>query len=416
MSDETIGLDEDDRNVPEMEADASPLSKKLELIKKRCKKENIVFSEQKGSYGKKGGIVSLKCGSSERRINIFWEDDADKLLSIDFENQQFLSGYNAIYCCKDRTIEAVIRSTSLQPSTVIGRLLNNEFSVEPKSQIIELKPNVTSNDKPIIEVGPSSNKLKILSNAVASGFSIKMRNIRASQHDDALSELRAYSSSLFFQINGLIGSTFILERDKGRQLFPRSWKKQGSEIIYPKSSYDADAMSLFLYATSARDMPLLQFLGFYQSIEFYFSRYSQNEARRRVGASSKNPTFCSHKANGFGSERSQLRAVINECLAAEEVRSFFEECSYRVEYFAGESSKYHNIPVSNKQTDLRNDVADRIYDIRCKIVHTKNEYSDKKSVKMILPFSDHADDLLHNIDLVQFVARSVLIARSTDLI
>lgn len=430
MSGEPIILDEDDSNVPETEAEASALSEKLELIKERCKKANIEFSEEKDPDGDKFGIVFLQSGRSKRRINIFWEEKADRLLSIDFENQRFLSGYEAIYCYKDRTIEAGIRSTSLAPSSVIRRLANNKDFVESESQIIKLEPNEPSNEKPIIEIGLSSNKFNILSGVRGSRFSIKMRNIRASQHDAALSELRSYSSSLFFQIDGLIGSTFILERERQRQRLPLPRKKQGIEVIYPNSRYNEDAMSLFMYAKSARDMPLLQFLGFYQSIEFYFPRYSQNEARRRVGSIVKNPTFRFHndddldqlisairisKANGLGSERSQLRAVLNECLAAEEVRSFFEESSDRVKYFASKSSGYHNIPVSNKQTDLRNDVADRIYDIRCKIVHTKNEHSDEESVKMILPFSDDAESLLLDIDLVQFVARNVLIAGSTDL-
>ncbi|OJY04249.1 MAG: hypothetical protein BGP04_02195 [Rhizobiales bacterium 62-17] len=59
-------------------------------------------------------------------------------------------------------------------------------------------------------------------------------------------------------------------------------------------------------------------------------------------------------------------------------------------------------------------MADRIYDIRCKIVHTKNEHADGE-FPMILPFSEDADYLLHDIDLVEFVARSVLVASSDEL-
>lgn len=373
----------------------------------------------------------MQSGRSKRRINIFGEETAKILLSIDFENQRFLSGCEAIYCYTDRTIEAGIRATSRSSSFVIRRLLNNKFSAESESLTIELEPNEPSDDNPTIEIGLSSNQFDILSGVRGSRFSIKMRNIRAAHHDAALSELRSYSSSLFFQIDGLIGSTFILERERQRQRLPLPRKKQGIELIYPKSRYNEDAMSLFMYAKSARDMPLLQFLGFYQSIEFYFPRYSQNEARRRVGSIVKNPTFRFHndddldklisairisKPNGLGSERSQLRAVLNECLGSEEVRSFFEEVSEREKYFSSKYSGYHNIPISNKQADLRNDVADRIYDIRCKIVHTKNEHSDEESAEMILPFSDDAESLLHDIDLVQFIARNVLIDGSTDLV
>ncbi|MBK6899060.1 MAG: hypothetical protein IPH09_07270 [bacterium] len=38
-------------------------------------------------------------------------------------------------------------------------------------------------------------------------------------------------------------------------------------------------------------MPLLQFLAFYQVVEFYFPVYAEAEAQRRLRAILKNPTF-----------------------------------------------------------------------------------------------------------------------------
>jgi hypothetical protein len=38
-------------------------------------------------------------------------------------------------------------------------------------------------------------------------------------------------------------------------------------------------------------MPLLQFLAFYQVIEFYFPTYSQAEAHRKLKAILKDPPF-----------------------------------------------------------------------------------------------------------------------------
>ena len=190
-------------------------------------------------------------------------------------------------------------------------------------------------------------------------------------------------------------------------------------------------MSLFWYAKSARDMPLLRFLAFYQSIEFFFPRYSQTEARRRVSAIIKRPTFRPHRdddldrlisaiqlarSGGLGNERSQLRAVVNECISAHEVREYLTALKEREEHFLGKAQKtrYHKVPLANKNAELRNDVADRIYDIRCKIVHTKNEHGDD-DLPMILPFSEDAEYLFHDIDLVEFVATSVLVASSDEL-
>lgn len=64
--------------------------------------------------------------------------------------------------------------------------------------------------------------------------------------------------------------------------------------------------------------------------------------------------------------------------------------------------------------DLRNDVADRIYDIRCKIVHTKNDLREGEP-ELLLAFSAEAQRLDFDIELVQYVARSVLIAGSSPM-
>jgi hypothetical protein len=58
--------------------------------------------------------------------------------------------------------------------------------------------------------------------------------------------------------------------------------------------------------------------------------------------------------------------------------------------------------------ELVSRAAERIYEIRCKIVHTKDDRNTEPGV--LLPFSREADQLGPEIDLVEFVARRVLAA------
>jgi hypothetical protein len=176
-------------------------------------------------------------------------------------------------------------------------------------------------------------------------------------------------------------------------------------------------------------MPLLQFLAFYQCIEFYFPTFSKAEARRKIALLLKDPTFRADRdsdvarllsaisisrSGGVGDERTQLRASINECLNPEELREFLTAEEDRAAFFSGkQKSGVHKIPMTNETADLRNDVADRLYNIRCRIVHTKD--SEQHAGNMILPFSEEADHLIFDIDLAQFVAQKVLIATSSHL-
>lgn len=65
----------------------------------------------------------------------------------------------------------------------------------------------------------------------------------------------------------------------------------------------------------------------------------------------------------------------------------------------------------NRQSDLVLQAADRIYDTRFKIVHTRGN-PDKGELELLLPYSKEADRLEHDIDLVRFVAQKVLVASS----
>jgi hypothetical protein len=178
-------------------------------------------------------------------------------------------------------------------------------------------------------------------------------------------------------------------------------------------------------------MPLLQFLAFYQVVEFYYPRFSNVEARKKLTSILKDPTFRSERdehvdrltsaivvsrSGAIGDERSQLRSVINHCLDPDELRNFLQSDPDRESHFSGKNAKpkFHKIPLQNKSLDVRNDVSDRIYDIRCKIIHTKNEPRNG-DMDLILPFSSEAELITHDIDLIQFIAKSVLVSTSAPI-
>ena len=104
---------------------------------------------------------------------------------------------------------------------------------------------------------------------------------------------------------------------------------------------------MYWYARSAVKMPLLQFLAFYQLIEFYYPTYSQIDVRRRLKTILKDPTFRGDKdtdigkilstiqinrSGAFGDERSQLKVTLTECIDADSLREYFRKDSDRVEF------------------------------------------------------------------------------------
>lgn len=177
-------------------------------------------------------------------------------------------------------------------------------------------------------------------------------------------------------------------------------------------------------------MPLLQFLAYYQAIEFYFPVYSEHEARRRLRYVLKDPLFDpqsdvalgrllavvdARRSGGFGSERDQLRATIEECVTESDLESFLAEPEERALFFRTKHPRLTNVQirVGDGATGIRAATADRLYDLRCRIVHAKESESYPEA---ILPFSAEADLLAqHDIHLARFIARRVLVASSRPL-
>jgi hypothetical protein len=107
-----------------------------------------------------------------------------------------------------------------------------------------------------------------------------------------------------------------------------------------------------------------------------------------------------------------------QCVEAGDLREFLES-DERLSRFYKTQAEWKTISdkkilIGNLDADLRNDVADRIYDIRCKIVHAKGDGGPAK-VEALLPFSKEADSLGFDIGLVRYIARRVLICSSTPL-
>jgi len=62
---------------------------------------------------------------------------------------------------------------------------------------------------------------------------------------------------------------------------------------------------------------------------------------------------------------------------------------------------------------LLTETAHRLYEIRCRIVHTKDQAD--RDLQPLLPYSKETLDLYADISLIEFIANAVLVASSTAL-
>ena len=109
---------------------------------------------------------------------------------------------------------------------------------------------------------------------------MKISGIGFTNHDEAISVLERLTNSLFFQVDLNSGIALGLRRERRRHLVTGSSRSASvpAELNFPKVEYDEPPITLYWYARSAIGMPLLQFLAFYQCVEFYYQTFSQSEA------------------------------------------------------------------------------------------------------------------------------------------
>ncbi len=206
---------------------------------------------------------------------------------------------------------------------------------------------------------------------------------------------------------------------------------ESATISEPKYEYDSEPISLYWYAKESMSMPIFQYLGFYQTIEFYFPIYSSYEAKQKIQGLIKDPRFnpnrdadiskiistikVSSGGKSFGNEREQLKATLSACTDNQELLNFLKADEERFNFYADNKGKgiaTQKISVKNETSDFVTGVSERVYEIRCRIVHSKASEGD---FDVLLPYSNEAKKLNFDIELIEFISRKVLITSSRPI-
>ena len=411
----------------EEEEDPKEYADALSKLKERAASSKIKIEEDSDSVS-----VGIPCGRELRWVPLLGVDEIKSFIAIEFEKYVIIDPYNAICSYQDETIEASIRilTNALLPFSMWRRLFNLNITERNLDNIqpILLSKSVAGTTYQI-EIGKASNELLALTRSrnPRAGYSIKISGYKLNNHDRAKTILQTLSDSIFFQVDISRSIPLALTRDTRSNMRINSpSKREPIELAYPEQEYNSAPLSLYFYGRSAHGLPLLQFLAYYQTIEYYFPIYSQADARKKIKTILKDPSFRlenddhvvrilealrSKNRGGFGDEKSQLRFTLNECLDNDELKGYLTESDDRKTFFESKSGwlSKHKISLKTPDSDIRNEVADRIYEIRCKIVHTKTS-GDDGSIDLLLPNSKESDLLYYDIDLTMFVAKKVLIA------
>lgn len=418
------------------EADREKRQELIEEIKKRCQAAEIPFEDvQQEDSDERVLVIKIPSGRSTRNIIIEDAQEAEALLAIPFEKYRFIPGYDAVFSTENGEVAAAVRSLGYLASfgisantiyRIIGRRTDNSKS--KKRSLILSSPENEPHKTEITIQAYESTLTALLTRPVRMSLIIRRPGLdTAEKAEQALVKL---SDALFFQIEHLGNIALGLTRERTAATRPSVEETANlpDSLQYPSMEYDKAPISLYWYGRNAVGMPLLQFLAYYQVLEYYYPVYSKAEATRRLQRALKEPGFRADRdkdvsrllnviqdarGGGIFDERSQLKATLTECIDTKSLTEYLTATPERKAWFGKKSDALGTraIPFSDQRMDVINEVAERIYQIRCKIVHTKAEGGGEE-VELLLPYSKEAEMLSHDIELARYVSQRVLISAS----
>lgn len=200
-------------------------------------------------------------------------------------------------------------------------------------------------------------------------------------------------------------------------------ERPNTVVRFPEIKIEPEVAVLFNFAGSAIDNPPLSFLSYYQVLENFFPIAGRRSALKKLELELSDPRFDKHQDKylmrllsvgenaASSSEAVHLRVLLEEFVRGDSLRNFFVESDWG-KYFTKTGPIRgidENINLDNKQKSLSWQVADRVYRIRNRIVHAKDD-PKFEDVPALLPQSGEAEALWPDIELVKFLASEVILS------
>lgn len=306
-----------------------------------------------------------------------------------------------------------------------------EAHTNPRQRIL-----IDSNTNLSISIGLSSDAHALVQEEVWEGpetersLTLQIRGAKAGTQEEAAESLVRIADSVLFAVDEATELPLALERDlKSRKT--KYSRQESFPVNAVDSEYDRAAMSLYWSAKAASSMPLIQFLAYYQVLEFYFQRYTQQETWNAMRKVLKHPRFDPRRDDDIGrlfraanvnpnprdkkpgrGQLARLTAVIRECVSTAELRSFIADKKARYEFYKctqPEMLVRKDRLSGDSFSDPLSKAAKRISDIRNRIVHAE------EGQEPLLPSDPEVEDLKYDIELVEYLARRVLRASGQPL-
>lgn len=370
--------------------------------------------------------VSFPAGETIRDLCID-HTNCELFADIPFGEYEFLTRYNAIWNKHSDIIEVALKCVGNCP-------LDPDHVVTDESSGAKLRLRLSSKAAQGL-LGRGSHML-----------TLTLAGARIRSVDEAHAILESIGTAFLFQAGLADGCLYSLVEIRSRaerpELYTRRHKtyRWGKDLSFPQRRLEAEPLALYYYAGELSDeFPLLKFLAYYQVLEYFFARYSSLDVVESVSSMLLQSGFKSHdiglvrkivdhvlaragRRYGFGAERDQLLATVTKCVDPGGLRELLDEHDHdriALGKYLTDRRRLKGVAIvklspGRDNAPLLRSLSNRIYDIRNRIVHAKQNSTDDGQ-EPLFPFSKESMALQPDIEVLRYVAASVLIESAISI-
>ena len=259
----------------------------------------------------------MKLNAGNDTINIYIDHNTAKLIPKDyifFENIKKINGmseFYAYYSIEDKYIEAMIDYEDMPQGhySIYQKLIKPRINNEEENSRTVINTNNDNCSMIKLSIGLSTPTFSVLATLkdpisqpqIKEYSTIRIEQVQISSHEQALEILKQVATSLILELNYSTGISIYLsdqgpyskslsdlKAERNRYLIKN--KIQSKPTLDIKiCNYEKSPLSLYIYALLEEEMPVSQYLHYYQVIEFYFPKCVDQEALRIMKETIKDP-------------------------------------------------------------------------------------------------------------------------------
>jgi hypothetical protein len=256
--------------------------------------------------------------------------------------------------------------------------------------------------------------------------SLRIEGVELNGAEEATRFLFDISHAIFFELDVNYSVTLQLclriDNPPVRVEYPRVISSDHPR--FPALRFPRDAIALYMHARTINAAPLTEYLTYYQVIEHCMTALSRPHVIRRLRGRLADPAFDldddvalselliqpGRSGQSNMTEREQIRLAVRACITAESIEELLRSDESLGSFVSDPDTALASRPIEirGNTANLPRQLADRIYDLRCRIVHAKGNAFDEAG-SPLLPFNADANLLRHDLQLVRFAAQQVLL-------